>query len=911
MASNLKTAQDLLNILDAIYEKSSRESYTPMRLYIDTKSKTSKIFLYQENNKLLYSAILDPEGFVIDSNTFLVRTYQNCVATSVESTGMVYDSGVGAYVDVDLLIKNISACLGVAISDNIQTDSPTIYNDLKSIILNYYTEDSRLEYNFPSLLRKGLKGNETSYKSYIPAMLILEFCVYFNNLGIYNKFETVSPYNFKFGKYYKDFETEDFNEFSKKFIKSLNYNTSVFNDVHIIALKSVYNIFMDLHGNEIDFNQNYVILIYNCGSSTNPNKDDYFDVNFGVKVLPKNISIYSTSTDNNTSLFLASGSNQGSDKIISDSNINIISFNFTVNCLVSNNQYSVINDDKDVKEITKGTLTRIEFNIPQGSYYPKISNLKSNKILRCYTDGFSYILGNLGYINYNNLSNNFLLNQDEFIDLLPISPYDFYKILNHFNLDLNNLIYYFCRKNISGLDVFESLSCAILVLNTRNVGVELKYISSSGYTFSFLSPVGNNWLTNNIDHSSYNSYNSGLLVKNPYITYIALNDCTFSMYIYNKKLDTFDKLDFEFKSGEPIIFNFDNNYLENVFDSDSLTIISNFGKLVDLSASNIQGISLLNDAIYPSDVNTLYDLHKKYPDWWNYFDSNPYLEDGVLNSSINTEYLACSVMKNINTQELAQAAKIQIDQIEDIIKDIDLAQENNDSEPDIQDADPSVDPDVDPNSNKPSINSGDTPDIEDINNLPNILASGSVKQYRLTSKQVLNLFNNLNSNDTWTAISKLISNPLDFVISLQAGYICQHVGESLQNIAFGPYTFNDTQGYKLNGNYVDLNAGTINLAPYFEDYNDIINTEVELYLPYVGYVTLEVDKFIRGSIKLQCRVDTLTGSIVYFVYSLRDGCTQLLNTFQGNCQFQVPLNSTDFSKLYSDIFSLASKITKI
>ena len=177
----------------------------------------------------------------------------------------------------------------------------------------------------------------------------------------------------------------------------------------------------------------------------------------------------------------------------------------------------------------------------------------------------------------------------------------------------------------------------------------------------------------------------------------------------------------------------------------------------------------------------------------------------------------------------------------------------------------------------------------------------------LTASQLSTLISNLNSDSIWTALSKFISNPINFIISLQAGYLYQHTGAVPNSyIKFGPYTFESCQGTLLNSNFCDINLGTVNLNPYFNNYTDITETSVSLYLPYVGYVDLDVSKFINGSIKLHARIDTLTGSIIYYVYSIRDGHEQLLNTFDGNCQMQIPVNSADYSRMYAGLFGTAS-----
>ena len=332
----------------------------------------------------------------------------------------------------------------------------------------------------------------------------------------------------------------------------------------------------------------------------------------------------------------------------------------------------------------------------------------------------------------------------------------------------------------------------------------------------------------------------------------------------------------------------------------------NLGQFIENKDSEkLNGLSLIPDSVYPKDVVDSASFSAKYPDWYTYAITNPNIVSGVVDGTNTGSWGACSISKSVKTQSDAQNALIMTDDINDIIKDMDKAIDEDDEEDDP--IDPEKDPDTNPNDDPDSKDKGDTPSVEDINNLPNILGAGAVKQYMLTSSQLSTLMSNLNSDSIWTALSKFISNPMNFIISLQAGYLYQHTGAVPNSyIKFGPYTFESCQGTLLNSNFCDINLGTVNLNPYFNNYTDITETSVSLYLPYVGYVDLDVSKFINGSIKLHARIDTLTGSIIYYVYSIRDGHEQLLNTFDGNCQMQIPINSADYSRMYAGLFGTAT-----
>lgn len=898
MASNIKTPEDLLNILDAIFSNQTTEKYNPMRLYIDAKTKTAKIFMHQETkNKVLYSAVLDPEGFIIGDDNFLVRTYQSCIAPNVGGVGTVYDVGVGAYVDIDLLVKNISKCLGVKLSDDIATKSPSIYNDLVNIILSYYTEETRLQNNFPVLIKKQLQDEDVSYKSFIPAMLFIEFSIYFNNLNLFNtEYDINQPY---FIQQDKDFvgKTMSKNNFINLFDK---FNTDG-NLEHRLRRRDLLDKFLDLYGNELDFENSVIVLV-----STYYTLFESNSARLIINVVPNTCKISNMSSYNCSNKKI-SGSEAPPFEVTNDNEYTLIKYTISKDYNREDLGYTHTKDvslkDANLVSNLGGSGTNA------GSFL--ISNLSVNGL---YTTYDYLTLGHFSIPSYNTyykLSDFSLLSTKEFMGRVTYIE-SLEKIVNHFGLNLDGkLCFYITRRpqDTYGRDKYSGILFVYEDLDEFKWVLEKPISDSSKICeFSWKSSPYKYQLWDTSDHNIYDNNYSSMKNSSSTSDFIESDeDYNVSFYIYDINKDSYSKFE---KTTKKFVQGFSNEVLEDLFESsNSFITYNNLGKFIQINSAAYPGVSLISGATYPFNITSVSDLERLFPDWFNYDTSNPYKINNVLYAPTLTHYLACSISNRVETQEDAQAALLMTDDIEDIIRDIDLATDDDDGGPDVPpDPDPGEEPDVDPNDDKPSDNVGDTPDIENINKLPNVIGAGALKQYRLTLQQVQSLFSNLNSNDTWTAISKFISNPINFIISFQAGYACQHVGESLENIRFGPYEFNESSGYKLNSNWVDLSAGTIDLSPYFDNYTDITNTDIQLYLPYVGYVPLDVDKFIGGSINITCRIDTLTGSIVYFVYSVRDNHTQLLNTFDGNCQMQIPINSSDFSRLYGALFGTATAL---
>ena len=885
--SGIETAQDLMNVLDAIYNNlNTYDTYSSLKLYYNDIQRTSTIFKVKDDNTESVVAVLSLEGISTETKNYLARLIKSSIVSGTEAR--VYDVAVGAYIGIDQLMKNICTSLGVSLSDSFADDNPQIYSELRGIIEKYY--GSVLENNTPYMLRKytNLDNNLESYKTFIPMNIIVEFAIYLNNLGLFKtNINPITPQLLVGSSFSNnDYITIMSNKESKKFIK--DYINSRWNESSLLPelLKSLDTLF-DVFGSE--FSDNFVKFAIIPNSSTAQIK--LFEVSNNCYI--KSISI---------------SSNYAGFELYISSDSDFIVKSYYVN---NNSTYT----RKEVNEYTSNTELNITKNklidliclnskyltIPYCSEYFSISssNYKRQLFSTMLTPGlvsrydtipfniFKYTLSNKIYFDYiNKIVNHFELNNldNKFLVFSLGYTYDLPSEINSFNIaalfviDRDNCKFIMSRSgSVFGLGVYItcdfynfSESDSDLYINTYS---KYLYNKSTGYPDIYNHIVVSDLVSDSLEYDVY------IAGEGDYYNSITKNSNTISI--------TNTDLGFTHLSGDSISYINLGQFIENK------------------EPEKLNGLSLIPDSVYPKDVVDSASFSAKYPDWYTYAITNPNIVSGVVDGTNTGTWGACSISKSVKTQSDAQNALIMTDDINDIIKDTDKAIENDDEEDDP--IDPEKDPDTNPNDDPDSKDKGDTPSVEDINNLPNILGAGAVKQYMLTASQLSTLMSNLNSDSIWTALSKFISNPINFIISLQAGYLYQHTGAVPNSyIKFGPYTFESCQGTLLNSNFCDINLGTVNLTPYFNNYTDITETSVSLYLPYVGYVDLDVSKFINGSIKLHARVDTLTGSIIYYVYSIRDGHEQLLNTFDGNCQLQIPVNSADYSRMYAGLFGTAT-----
>lgn len=105
--------------------------------------------------------------------------------------------------------------------------------------------------------------------------------------------------------------------------------------------------------------------------------------------------------------------------------------------------------------------------------------------------------------------------------------------------------------------------------------------------------------------------------------------------------------------------------------------------------------------------------------------------------------------------------------------------------------------------------------------------------------------------------------------------------------------------------YVEVDCGTYTLEEYYGsalDYNPY--TQVDLFLPFIGQVSLNTDEVMGHTIGVKYRVDIVSGLCVAKVFVDNDCMYQ----FSGNCAIFMPLNSADFSSYLSAAMTAATAL---
>ena len=199
--------------------------------------------------------------------------------------------------------------------------------------------------------------------------------------------------------------------------------------------------------------------------------------------------------------------------------------------------------------------------------------------------------------------------------------------------------------------------------------------------------------------------------------------------------------------------------------------------------------------------------------------------------------------------------------------------------------------------------------------------TGFCKIYNPTLTQLRDLASYMWTDTTfWQTVvnhaKQLLENPMEAIISLSMVPVKPETYPT-QNVTV---LFIST-GVGMNpvkNQFVEVDCGTLSL-PVADQYGAALDfnpyTSIDLYLPYIGQVTIDIDEVMYKTMHCVYRVDVVTGMCVACISVLEgtDGVAgeTVLYQFAGHCGVQMPLTSADFSGYVGAVISATKMVAGI
>ena len=130
-------------------------------------------------------------------------------------------------------------------------------------------------------------------------------------------------------------------------------------------------------------------------------------------------------------------------------------------------------------------------------------------------------------------------------------------------------------------------------------------------------------------------------------------------------------------------------------------------------------------------------------------------------------------------------------------------------------------------------------------------------------------------------------------------------GGTDEAIKVGSKTLN-VHGDRLSNDYVDVPCGSIRLAEYYASFADFLST-AKLYLPFIGFVSVRPEWFLRDTLSITYRFNVIDGSFIAFVQSTgryvnngNSGGT-IVSQYAGNACIHLPITGVTYSNMVAGL----------
>ena len=184
--------------------------------------------------------------------------------------------------------------------------------------------------------------------------------------------------------------------------------------------------------------------------------------------------------------------------------------------------------------------------------------------------------------------------------------------------------------------------------------------------------------------------------------------------------------------------------------------------------------------------------------------------------------------------------------------------------------------------------------IDDI--YANAFGGNGMHLYGVSGEGLKNFVSKVYTTDFWQYWANTIFNPMDGIISclyLPVNYGLIN-GANTNSVHVSNAELATGEGkVKILYNYTyDTSTGVLPIEEYFGSFLDYAPyTSAELYLPFYGTVPINIDSIMGGSVKVQYRINLVTGTFSIFVICVDRFGVQTILQYAGSCGMSIPIVS--------------------
>jgi hypothetical protein len=172
-----------------------------------------------------------------------------------------------------------------------------------------------------------------------------------------------------------------------------------------------------------------------------------------------------------------------------------------------------------------------------------------------------------------------------------------------------------------------------------------------------------------------------------------------------------------------------------------------------------------------------------------------------------------------------------------------------------------------------------------------------ISLYKVDAAELASLANYLWSSSFFDNIIKNWQSPMENIISL--GIVNYPLHGTLQTVVIGNVS-SGIQGEKLSSTFFEIDCGNKDITKYYGNFADY-DTEISLYLPYIGNVKIDPSDCMRGVINVVYHIDVFTGSATAYVRCRTRGAWHVLYQYNGQIKVELPITGRSFIESYKAV----------
>lgn len=181
--------------------------------------------------------------------------------------------------------------------------------------------------------------------------------------------------------------------------------------------------------------------------------------------------------------------------------------------------------------------------------------------------------------------------------------------------------------------------------------------------------------------------------------------------------------------------------------------------------------------------------------------------------------------------------------------------------------------------------------------------AGFISLYSPTTSQLRSLASYLWTSDFVDNVKKMFGDPMDVIIGLTQMPFDVPTGSS-SSVKAGFIDTGITMP-RVAQQYIDFNMGSIKYGTYWGNALDFDPyTKVQIYLPFIGFRTLNTNDVINSTVSLKYRIDCLTGAVTAWVSS----GSFVKYEFSGQCGASIPVTSQNYNNVINTAINIVSTV---